>query len=75
MSTSLPDDLQTFVQARVAEGGYSTTGECVRELICRDRNRFMLRGLLLEGASSPTDSHADRAYFRGLRQRIDASTR
>lgn len=73
MNISLPDALKAFVEEKVAEGGYSTSSEYVRELIRREQDRSTLRGLLLEGASSPPDSDADGTYFSGLRERIQAS--
>lgn len=74
MNISLPDSLKAFVEQRVAEGGYSTSSEYVRELIRREQDRSTLRGLLLEGASSPPDTDVDDRYFRRLRQRIEASS-
>ena len=74
MNISLPDSLKAFVEEKVAEGGYSTNSEYVRELIRREQDRSRLRGLLLEGASSAPDTEADDRYFRGLRQRIRASS-
>lgn len=74
MNISLPDSLKAFVEEKVAEGGYSTSSEYVRELIRREQDRSTLRGLLLEGASSPPDTDADDGYFRRLRQRIGASS-
>ena len=36
MNISLPDSLKSFVDDQVAQRGYSTSGEYVRELIRRD---------------------------------------
>jgi antitoxin ParD1/3/4 len=52
MNISLPDALRTFVEERVANGGYNSSGEYVRELIRRELDRTRVRGLLLEGAAS-----------------------
>jgi antitoxin ParD1/3/4 len=71
MNISLPDSLKSFVDEQVANRGYGTGSECVRELIRVDRDRQRLRKLLLDGAASPA---ADEAYFprpqasRSLRQ-------
>lgn len=54
---------------QVALRGYGTSSEYVRELIRKDRERQHLRGLLLDGADSPPESAADRAYFDRLRER------
>jgi antitoxin ParD1/3/4 len=70
MNISLPESLKTFVDEQVAGRGYGTSSEYVRELIRRDQDRQRLRGLLLEGASSPMGEPADEAYFAGLRNRV-----
>jgi len=70
MNISLPDSLKSFVDEQVAGGGFGTSSEYVRELIRKDRDRLVLRGLLLEGASSPPGVPADGAYFASLRDRV-----
>ena len=70
MNISLPDRLKEFVDERVAEGGYGTSSEYVRELIRRDQERLRLRGLLLEGAASPPGEPAGEDYFAALRKRV-----
>ena len=69
MNISLPESLKDFVDDQVAQGGYGTSSEYVRELIRRDSDRLRLRGLLLEGAASAAAAPADSAYFAGLRKR------
>lgn len=39
MNISLPDGLTSFVDQQVAQGGYATSSECVRELIRQDQDR------------------------------------
>ena len=39
MNIALPESMKHFVQQRVAEGGYSSVSEYVRELIRRDKQR------------------------------------
>jgi antitoxin ParD1/3/4 len=70
MNISLPDSLKDFVEEQVAEQGYSTSSEYVRDLIRKDQQRRQLRSMLLEGAQSPPVSPADSAYFEALRERI-----
>lgn len=70
MNISLPEALREFVEGQVAEKGYGTSSEYVRELIRKDRDRQHLRALLLEGAQSATSGPADAAYFGALRDRI-----
>jgi antitoxin ParD1/3/4 len=69
MNISLPETLRSFVDERVAHGGYGTSSEYVRELIRKDQDREHLRRLLLEGAATPPDPPADAAYFSRLRER------
>jgi antitoxin ParD1/3/4 len=58
------------VEEQVAERGYSTSSEYVREVIRREQERLHLRGLLLDGAASPPAAPADSAYFAALRDRV-----
>jgi antitoxin ParD1/3/4 len=70
MNVSLPDELKSFVEEQVADKGYGTSSEYVRELIRRDRDRQQLRAILLEGARSAPAAPPDAAYFDALRDRI-----
>lgn len=72
MNISLPDALKSFVDEQVAGRGYGSSSEYVRELIRKDQDRQNLRGLLLEGASSPPTAPVDDAYFDALRKRARA---
>ncbi|MEI9892134.1 MAG: hypothetical protein WDN45_18240 [Caulobacteraceae bacterium] len=46
------------------------SSEYVRELIRKDQDRQNLRGLLLDGAASPSTAPVDEGYFDDLRARI-----
>ena len=70
MNISLPDALKAFVDEQVAEGGYGSSSEFVRELIRKEQDRQRLRRLLLEGAASEPTAPADAAWFEGLRRRV-----
>ena len=74
MNISLPDALKSFVDSQVAERGYSTSSEYVRDLIRADQDRRHLRDLLLQGAESAPGPEANPAYFDTLRQRVRKST-
>lgn len=55
MNIALPEAMKQFVQERVAEGGYSSVSEYIRELIRSDQTRKAeerIDALLLEGLSS-----------------------
>ena len=70
MNISLPDTLRDFVEEQVADKGYGTSSEYVRELIRRDQHKQQLRGLLLDAAGSAQAGPADAGYFEGLREGI-----
>lgn len=70
MNISLPGALKAFVDEQVAGRGYGTSSEYVRELIRRDQDRQRLRGLLLEGAASPSAGPGDQGHFDELRARV-----
>ncbi len=70
MNVSLPDELKSYVDEKVSNGGFGSTSEYVRELIRRDRDRQQLRRALLDGAVSALGPDADAAYFSSLRDRI-----
>ncbi len=70
MNISLPDALKAYVDEQVADRGFGTSSEYVRELIRKDRDRQSLRALLLDGASSTPAAPADSAYFDALRKRV-----
>jgi antitoxin ParD1/3/4 len=73
MNISLPESLKSFVDEQVADRGYGTSSEYVRELIRKDQDRQRLRRLLLDGAESAPGAVADRAYFEALRRRARQS--
>ena len=54
----------------MSERGYGTSSEYVRELIRRDQDRLLLRGLLLRGAASEPTAAVGETYFNGLRDRV-----
>jgi len=70
MNVSLPDAMKLFVDEQVAERGYGTSSEYVRELIRKDQQRLHLRGLILQGGRSAPAAVADEAYFDGLRASV-----
>jgi antitoxin ParD1/3/4 len=70
MNISLPDSLKSFVDDQVAQRGYGTSGEYVRELIRKDQDRLHLRGLLVAGAESAAAAPADAADFDTLRDSV-----
>ena len=70
MNISLPDSLKSFVDEQVAQRGYGTSSEYVRELIRKDQDRTRLRSLLLQGVESAPGKPTNSAYFDNLRDRV-----
>lgn len=69
MNISLPEPMKEFVDAQVAERGYGTSSEYVRELIRKEQDRQHLRALLLAGAATAPTRPVDDDYFDSLRAR------
>ena len=67
MNISLPETLKTFVDERVANAGYGTSSEYLRELIRRDQDRLHLHNLITDGAKGQVMGDADAQYFSNLR--------
>ncbi|RZT91979.1 antitoxin ParD1/3/4 [Rivibacter subsaxonicus] len=70
MNISLPESLKAFVDEQVAERGYGTSSEYVRELIRKEQDRSQLRALMLQAAASPVVAEMGPGYFAELRDRI-----
>ncbi len=71
VNISLPDALQSYVDQQVAERGFETCSEYIRDLIRKDQDRQQLRELVIEGATSPPAVVADDKFFDQLYQRLD----
>ena len=57
MNISLPDTLKVFVDQRVADRGYGSHSEYVRDLVRRDEleaAKDQMRSLIAAGLNSPT---------------------
>lgn len=70
MNISLPDALKSFVDEQVAERGFGTISEYVRDLIRKEQDRSRLRAVFLEAAASPLVAEMGPGYFAQLRERI-----
>lgn len=72
MNISLPDELKAFVDAQVAEQGYGSTSEYLRELIRQNRREQAaetLRKLIAEGLASGPATPQEPDFFDQLRER------
>ena len=75
MNISLPESLKSFVDEQVAQRGYGTSSEYVRELIRKDADLLRLRGIVLQGASSAAAAPVDASYFSRLREQVQKRAR
>ena len=75
MNISLPDSLKSFVDEQVAQRGFGTSSEYVRELIRKDADILRLRSMLLKGAASAPAAPVDAGYFSALRERVQKRAR
>lgn len=70
MSISLTEDLEVFIDAQVAKGGYATASDYVRALVRRERDIARVQALLDEAEASPLEPPVDDAYWERQRARI-----
>lgn len=73
MNIALPESLKTFVQERVADGGYSSVSEYVRELIRADqkqRQEERIDSLLLEGLNSGAPIEVTPEYWEAKKRKL-----
>jgi antitoxin ParD1/3/4 len=73
INISLPDSLKAFVETQVAEGGYSSASEYIRELIRADQKRKAeekLEALLLEGLNSGEPIEVTEAFWNEKRRQL-----
>ena len=74
VNVSLPETLKEYVEEQVADGGYGTTSEYMRELIREDRKRKAqerLETLLLEGLDSGDPIPITPEFWQELWARVD----
>lgn len=57
MNISLPASLRAIVDRQVKERGYGTSSEYLRELVRKDRERWNLREMILEGPPRHRRNH------------------
>jgi antitoxin ParD1/3/4 len=77
MNIALPESLKDFVQTQVAEGGYSSASEYVRELIRKDvgAKKAVLESRLLAALDSGTTTEMTDRDWEALRNRVRAGSR
>ena len=73
LNISLPEPMRAYVEQQVAQGGYSTASEYIRQLVREDQKRAAkqrLESLLMEGIESGPSREMTVADWEGLRQRV-----
>jgi antitoxin ParD1/3/4 len=73
MNISLPDSMRAFIEQKIAQGGYSTASEYIRQLVREDQKRAAqerLEQLLLEGIDSGPSREMTDDDWEELRRRV-----
>jgi antitoxin ParD1/3/4 len=73
MNIALPESMKHFVHERVAEGGYSSASEYVRELIRADQRRKAeerIDALLLEGLDAGEPMPVSKEYWEEKKRKL-----
>lgn len=67
LTVTLTDSLRAYVDDQVENGGYASADEYLRDLIRRDRDRTLVRQLVIDGLASGPGEIVDNGWFDGLR--------
>ena len=73
MNISLPDSMRAFIEQKVAQGGYSTVSEYIRQLVREDQKRAAqerLEALLMEGIESGERIEGGAEYWAQKRAKL-----
>jgi antitoxin ParD1/3/4 len=73
MNISLPDNMKTFIEAEITEGGYNTASEYFRALVREAQKRkteAKLEALLLEGLQSGEATPMTEQDWEEIRQEV-----
>jgi antitoxin ParD1/3/4 len=73
MNISLSDSMKGFIDARVKEGGYTTSSEYIRELLRKEharRGEQRLASLILEGLESGPPVTVDKGWWAKKRRKL-----
>jgi antitoxin ParD1/3/4 len=77
MNISLPDEMKTFIEARMAQEGYASASEYVRSLIREAQKRQAkqeLEAKLLEGLQGPTTEMTPEDWADMRREALEGLT-
>ena len=73
LNISLPEPMRAYVDQQVAQGGYSTASEYIRQLVREDQKRAAkerLQALLMEGVESGPSHEMSAADWDDLQRRV-----
>jgi antitoxin ParD1/3/4 len=73
LNISLPDSMRTFIDQKVAQGGYSTASEYIRQLVREDQkhaSQERLEELLIEGIESEERIEGTPEYWAEKRAQL-----
>jgi len=70
MNISLPDNLRAFVDQAVADGGYASVSEYMRELVRKAKAQKEVEGQVREGLESSDLGEFDKTYFKDLKRKL-----
>ncbi|MHC5612958.1 MAG: type II toxin-antitoxin system ParD family antitoxin [Nostoc sp.] len=73
INISLPDTMRTYIEEKVAAGGYSSVSEYFRELVRQDQKRQAaehLEAMLLEGLNSGNATEMTPDDWEDIRQAV-----
>ena len=73
LNISLPDSMRTFIDEQIAQGGYSTASEYIRDLIRQAQKQAAqekLDSLLIEGLESGKSIEVTDKWWQEKQQRL-----
>lgn len=73
MNIALPESLKSYVRERVADGGYGSVSEYVRELIRADQKQRLevrIDALLLDGLNSGAPIEVMPVYWESKKRKL-----
>ena len=73
LNISFPDSMQSFIQEKIAKGGYGSADEYIRQLVSEDQKRAAwdrLESLVLEGVDAGESQEMTSADWEDLKRKV-----
>ena len=73
LNISFPDSMQSFIQEKIAQGGYGSADEYIRQLVSEDQKRAAwdrLESLVLEGVDAGESQEMTSADWEDLKRKV-----